>query len=439
MYESIRPILELMVVIPGMILAYLPVKPYLKQSAHRLASWLFPLLVVCCIFGGGLCYHFHNSVRVALFVLVVSAMIIYHRTLSISLWKSISIFLAVCAVFACVNSISRAVNAMMTADLNLTQNEPWFCIGAGIFYNTICWLFVLLAWHPASHAAREMIADDNFAQTWYIFWIVPLIFIGLNIFMVPTYRSTLYTGRILAGYVVISLVLLAILVLFYAMFLVMANSLNRNARLQQENYFLSLQQERYANLRTAIEEARQARHDMRHQFLRLSSMAESNDLDAIKSYLSTVMKKMPSTSLHFCENQAADSVIGHYAALATKEEIPFQATIELPAQISMDEIDLCLILSNLLENAVEASVKTEKSRRKINVDVRMHHTHLILVRVENAFDGAIQEKNAIFQSSKRDGNGIGIESVRHISEKNGGSSSFQYENGIFCAKIMLRI
>ena len=101
-----------------------------------------------------------------------------------------------------------------------------------------------------------MIADDNFAQTWYIFWIVPSIFIVLNIFMVPTYRSTLYTGRILAGYVEISLVLLAILVLFYAMFLAMANGLNRNARLQQENHFLSLQKERYANLQTAIEETK---------------------------------------------------------------------------------------------------------------------------------------------------------------------------------------
>ena len=283
-----------------------------------------------------------------------------------------------------------------------------------------------------------MIADDNFAQTWYIFWIVPSIFIVLNIFMVPTYRSTLYTGRILAGYVVISLVLLAILVLFYAMFLAMANGLNRNARLQQENHFLSLQKERYANLQTAIEETRQARHDMRHHFLRLSSMAERGDLDEIKKYLSNMMEKMSGMSLHFCENQAADSIISHYAALAAKEEISFKAAIELPAEIPTDEIDLCLVLSNLLENAVEASIRTEKSRRKINLEVRLHHTHLILIQVENAFSGQIQEKNEVFQSSKRDGNGIGIESVRRISEKNGGSSSFQYKNGIFTAKIILR-
>lgn len=414
--DIIRPILELMVVIPGMILAYLPVKSYMKQPLGRIVSWMLPLLLGACVICGGISYRLNDSVGILLLFVVASAMVIYHRTLKISLWKSVSILLAVSAVFACVNSVSRAVNAKLTADLNITQNEPWFCLKAEIFYNAMCWLFVLLAWYPASHAARTMIADDNFAQTWYIFWIVPSIFIVLNIFMVPTYRSTLYTGRILAGYVVISLVLLAILVLFYAMFLAMANGLNRNARLQQENHFLSLQKERYANLQTAIEETRQARHDMRHHFLRLSSMAERGDLDEIKKYLSNVMEKMSGMSLHFCENQA----------------------VELPAEIPTDEIDLCLILSNLLENAVEASIRTEKSRRKINLEVRLHHTHLILIQVENAFSGQIQEKNEVFQSSKRDGNGIGIESVRHISEKNGGSSSFQYKNGIFTAKIILR-
>ncbi|MBD9163609.1 MAG: GHKL domain-containing protein, partial [Blautia wexlerae] len=45
----------------------------------------------------------------------------------------------------------------------------------------------------------------------------------------------------------------------------------------------------------------------------------------------------------------------------------------------------------------------------------------------------------IFQSSKRSGNGIGIESVRHITDKNGGACDFTYKDGIFSAKIMLRI
>ena len=100
-----------------------------------------------------------------------------------------------------------------------------------------------------------------------------------------------------------------------------------------------------------------------------------------------------------------------------------------------DEINLCLVFSNLLENAIQASVKTDQARRKINVEVYPHHNHLLLIHVENTFDGKIRQENNIFQSSKRSGNGIGIESVRHITDKNGGI----YKDGIFSAKIMLRI
>ncbi len=52
-------------------------------------------------------------------------------------------------------------------------------IGTGIIYNIIYILFLLAVWYPATHTVRIMIDDDNFAQTWYVFWILPLIFIGL--------------------------------------------------------------------------------------------------------------------------------------------------------------------------------------------------------------------------------------------------------------------
>ena len=257
--------------------------------------------------------------------------------------------------------------------------------------------------------------------------------------MAPKYRNTLYTGRILKIYIVMSLVLLLILILFYAMFLLMANSLNRNVRLQQENHLLTLQQTRYENLCNAIEEARQARHDIRHQYLQLSSLAEQGDLEKIKDYISSAVSKIPSQDLHLCENQAADSIIGYYSALAARDQIPFLSRLDLPAQMSIDEMDLCIILSNLLENAIEASLKTDPARRAISVTAYLHHNHLLLLHVENAYDTQISEKNHIFQSSKRCGNGVGVQSVRHIAQKNGGDSDFSYENGIFTANIMLRL
>ena len=282
-----------------------------------------------------------------------------------------------------------------------------------------------------------MVEDDNFAQTWSVFWVLPLVFILLNLFMVPRYQSTLQTGRVLQGYIVLSITLLVLLFWFNAIFLLMANSLNRNARLRQENQFLAMRQQRYENLRTAIEEARQARHDMRHQLNQISVLTEAGDLEGLKSYLAKTVSHIPNLDMCFCENRAADSVVGYYCALAKREDIPFRVQLDLPESLPVDEIDMCLVLSNLLENALEASLRTAPARRQIEITAYVHAERLLLIEVKNKFDGEVSVKNGVFRSSKRKGNGIGIQSVNHIAEKNGGASTFTHQNGIFSAKVML--
>ena len=438
MREALRPILELAVVIPGLLLAYFPVKSYLKQPCGKLAAWLVPMMLGLCVGGGLLCWHFRVSTAYAIACVTGIAVFLYVKTIQISLWKSGTIALSVCAVYACLNSLSRALNTVMLMRIQTIPTEPWFCLRACIVYNAVCWLITAAAYYPATHAVRTMVEDDNFAQTWYVFWILPLMFIALNLFMIPIYPTTLYTGRVLQGYIVLSIAMLVLLFVFNTIFLLMATSLNRNARLRQENQLLSLQQQRYENLKTAIEEARQARHDMRHHLNHISMLAEENDMEALKTYLAQTVSRIPDLDMRFCENRAADSVLGYYCALAKREGIPFSAQIDLPQTLPVDEIDMCLVLSNLLENALEASLRTVPARRWMKVNAYVHAERLLLMQVENACDGEIKETNGVFRSSKRKGNGIGIQSVRHIAEKNGGASTFAYQNGVFCAKIMLR-
>ena len=437
MKDILRPMLELFVALPGLLLAYFPVKSYLKQSPRNLAAWLLPLMAGLGVGGGLVCYRLRISTVFVLVGITLLAIVLYTRTLRISLWKSRTIALSICAVFACLNSLSRAVSAAIVLHMQLPPDGPWFCFAACVFYNAVCWVFVLAASYPSTHAVRAMVEDDNFAQTWYVFWVLPLGFILLNLFMIPRYQTTLQTGRVLQGYIVLSIALLVLLLWFNTIFLLMANSLNRNARLQQENQLLSMQQQRYESLKTAIEEARRARHDMRHQLNQISALAEAGDLDNLKAYLAKTVSRIPDLDMNFCENRAADSVVGYYCALAKREGVPFCAKLDLPQVLPVDEIDLCLVLSNLLENAFEASLRTAPARRKIEVTAYVHAERLLLVEVENAFDGEVNEKSGLFRSSKRKENGIGIQSVQHIAEKTGGASTFTHQNGVFSAKVML--
>lgn len=126
----------------------------------------------------------------------------------------------------------------------------------------------------------------------------------------------------------VSLSLLALLSLFYALFYFMATSLNRNSHLRQENEFLSMQQARYDSLKTAIEETREARHDMRHHCDALLRLASQEKWDSLTEYLLSVRERISDTEMYLCDNQAADSVAGHYALLFGNAGVPFACELD---------------------------------------------------------------------------------------------------------------
>lgn len=256
--------------------------------------------------------------------------------------------------------------------------------------------------------------------------------------MLPVNPGILSLERLRLLYNIISISLLLLLSLFYALFYLMAASLNRNDLLRRENQFLSMQQARYDSLRTAIAQTREARHDMRHHFNVLSRLAGQKEWENLVKYLSDAQDSIPDADLNLCDNPAADSVASYYGLLCRKYDIPFSFELDLPYVLPVREIDLCLTMSNLLENALEASLKTAPANRRIKVQAHLHSGHMVLLTVENAFEGMIHEKDGVFQSSKRRGEGVGIQSVRHTAEKNDGYSRFFYEDGIFCADVILR-
>ncbi|MGI6184640.1 MAG: GHKL domain-containing protein [Candidatus Fimadaptatus sp.] len=438
MADVLRPILEMAVVLPGILLACLPVRSYSKRSFSRQLCWMLPLLAGLAIGGGLICYYTDTFALPMLIIVALCAAMIYASAFSVSVWKSLSIVMSICSVFAYINGLSIALDAAIEAGRATSGNGYWFCLEAGIAYNAMCWLFVAVAAYPASHVVRRMVEDESFAQTWYVFWILPTVFATSACFMVPRYQSTLYVGRVLQCYIVFNIIMIFTIIAFNVIFLVMANSLNSTAKLQLRNHFLSMQRDRYESLRTAIEEARQARHDTRHLFNQLYAFMDAGEWDKAKEYISRAVDRIPVTDINACENRAADSVISHYCALAKREGIPFNAEVDLPQSVPVGEMDMCLILSNLLENAFEASLRTDSGRRYISIQAYMHASRLMLIKVENAFDGDISEDGGMFISTKRGEAGLGIQSIRRIAEKANGASAFSHQDGVFTAKVMLR-
>lgn len=130
-----------------------------------------------------------------------------------------------------------------------------------------------------------------------------------------------------------------------------------------------------------------------------------------------MQESIPATELNLCDNSAIDGVAGHYCLRYKENSIPFSIKLDLPYELPISEMDMCLVLSNLLENALEASLRTNKAKRYVKIESYIHSNNVVLLTVENAFDGTATKKNGVFQSSKRRGDGVGIQSVRRIAEK----------------------
>lgn len=421
--------MELMVFLPGMLLAYFPMKQYLRLRPARLAAVTVPLILFLCLAGEAARRFSHINILWLLFPAATVMGSFYVHTLKVTRWKSVSVFLAVCGVFSCLGSAAVGISGGTTPPFPLRTAALWFLM---------CCALTAAVWYPSTHAAKQLLEDNAFAATWYVFWILPILFISLNLFIMPRNPGILEQGRLRLLYTIFGFVFLALLLLFYILFYHMASSLNRNDRLRLENQFLSMQQTRYDSLLTTTRQIRQARHDMRHHFHVLQGFAAQGNMEGIVDYLTEVQGNIPTGDLGLCENAVVDSVAGYFSLLYRENGIPLSFSLDLPRDLPVPDTDVCSVLSNLLENAMEASLRTAPEKRKVQVSARLHSGNMLLLSVENSYDGEVRENNGVFLSSKRPGEGIGLQAVQHAAEKNCGYCRFHYGDGVFTANVMLR-
>lgn len=430
----LQPILELSILFPAAFLCFLVTAEHLRVSKRALALLVIPVLTAVCVLGGWLCWRMGWPTSYLILPILVPAAVAFCRLVALPAWKSIGIFLGVCGAKSSVGGLANIADALLFPG---NADSPWLTPAGGLIDCAMGWVLVALCWYPVTHAARRLLKNDTVARTWYVFWILPAVFVLVCLALRAQLDALLYSGRLLAMYALLSLVMTGLLLLFYLLFYVVARELDANTELQRQNQFLQMQTAQYSALRESIAETRRARHDMRHHFGALSALAQREAWDELRDYLADVSDSIPAEDLDLCENQAVDGVAGRYAALSRQRGVAFSCELDLPAELPVKEMDVCVVLQNLLENALEASGRMEGGGY-IHLKGSLHRDRLVLLTVENTYAGALVEKDGTLQSTKSDGGGIGLESVARIAEKNGGYCRFLYGSGVFTANVMLR-
>ena len=183
------------------------------------------------------------------------------------------------------------------------------------------------------------------------------------------------------------------------------------------------------------QEIRLLRHDMR---LLLSSIAlsiENGDAEKARALIAAYTDSINQTRVErFCANDAVNYVLSDYAGRCKAEEIPYTCKIELNA-LPVDEIAFCSILSNALDNALNAQKALPAEKRSIRVMIKISSGKLLL-SVKNPVEQNVIFADGLPVTGKR-GHGYGTQSIRYTTEKLGGNCQFCVQDGIFILRIVL--
>nr|WP_182429474.1 MULTISPECIES: ATP-binding protein [unclassified Clostridium] len=428
-----RNFLEFFSMVPCAVLCFLPVQDRLRRKPLNLFLTGIPLSILWAFAGGLVCADFGIARDFWVLPSFILFAVFFHRVCDLALWKPFSILTAVCAVFSCITNLTLVADAL----IDRTNTSGLFTLpGAGI-HLLLSVLIVAIVWYPATHAAKWLVDDIEMAKTWYIFWVFPAAFFLLNRLIRPRYYETLYTNRVMKFYPILILALLTFLLLFYFMFYLMASEMNQNTRLLRENELLQLQSAQYRNLQRSIDETRIARHDLRQHLTVLSGYAANKDLDAISDYLASFRKHMmPEWLPAYCENQAVNAILGYYAQIAENAGTALEIQAQMEKEIPVPEPEFCVLLGNLLENAVDACRENNESGA-IKVHIRQTGTSLIAITVDNPCRKPPALEGKRFLSTKHSGPGIGTQSIRLIAERHHGDARFEWKNGMFYASVIL--
>ena len=206
---------------------------------------------------------------------------------------------------------------------------------------------------------------------------------------------------------------------------------------KQMQHQLELQQKHYSELNAKIQEARMIRHDLRQHMRILNTLVEEKNLIELKKYFDAYNHSISlEAPLTFCENYAIDALLQYYDQAAKENNIDYKVTFVFPKQIPISDTDFCVILGNLIENALEACMRQTNLNPFISIASEIRGNNL-LIRIQNSFEGEIHTQQDRFISSKRNTVGIGTYSVSSLVKHYDGIISFDTKPNLFIVSLLL--
>lgn len=291
------------------------------------------------------------------------------------------------------------------------------------------------------HYLQPLASQTKDLALWNAVSVIPIVlFVIFRFAIYPNYFNQGFSWSVLMAFMPVVWTLGTFAIQFFVMNSLM--TLNENVKLEKELTTMKIlaeyRKKQYLDLKEYISSNRRLRHDFRQSLLVIRQYAREGKCENILRHIQAYTDEMDSHNVEqICENVALNTILQYYKEKAEDNGIEFRAEVQILRETSFAETDLCVLMGNLLENAIEACSRQTGAERYITLKVEMKGPRTMSLIISNSFSGKVRKKSDRYLSSKREDFGIGIASVRHITEKYGGFTKISHENQIFTVYVLL--
>ena len=205
----------------------------------------------------------------------------------------------------------------------------------------------------------------------------------------------------------------------------------------------------YQKMNEQFDALRIMKHDYKFHLNAALDMLRRGEIEKSGEYLSSLQNQLQEKELpNYCDNPVINSLVADYAVKCKKLSIVFNVAISIPADFIVPNYEMCIVLGNLLENAVEACHKIKENKQiKLNIKPKGEQ---LAINISNTFDGNVVMNGEKFVSTKLDrlnhdgaGNfaakgGIGLESVAAVVQRYGEMFHIEHDSQWFNVFVLWR-
>lgn len=285
--------------------------------------------------------------------------------------------------------------------------------------------------------------DKNIkSKFWVLFAIVMFVFLSITTVFLQIYPDTEQNSASTVMYTVLTSLFFAMSVILIYFYTEISKSYQRDSKLfLLENNFNTLQ-EQIAVQQQNSEKTNKIRHDMKNHLTNIRSLIDSGEIAAAVTLLDNTAENVNNAKAEMIDtgNSFVDAIILSKTAVCREKNIDFSCSVQPLENIKIDAVDLSSLLSNLLDNAVEAAAQTTEPFVRLTI---MKYNAYYTICVENSYKGKefLKENMGVLISTKSDKalHGYGTQIISDIAQKYDGNYTWEAQENRFISTVIMII